>query len=257
MTQSPTERASHRNPSDDAWWRKALDATGATMQLRAYEDTGRDASWSDAVMNASAAVSMPGPNGQRWTGLPKGPLGNLADGFAQRLSEEYMFEKGRMGFLIDNTDFLPNVRAQMARGDVDKTLESAAKNIVTSADPGEHGERWHHPDPDAVSDVRNAMSQQLLDGRYGSPPAAGNEAVADQNFGFQLGYATADAGVKAMNEFLAERKGSELARSVQHTLGAQPSPRVAAEGKRTDGAAARQATAGVTAAKESGTGPRG
>ncbi|MEV6271760.1 hypothetical protein AB0L64_31655 [Kribbella sp. NPDC051936] len=249
--------AEHRNPSDDAWWRRALDATGATMQLRGYEQTGREATWSDAVMNASAAVSMPGPRAERWTGLPQGPLGNVADGFAQRLSEEYMFEKGRMGFLIDNTDFLPNVRSQMARGDVDKTLETAAKAIVTSADPGENGERWHHPDPGAVSDVRNAMSRQLLDGRYGSPPASGNDAVADQNFGFRLGYATADAGVKAMNEFLTERNGSELARSVQHTLGAQPAPRAAAGGERTDGAAARPATAGAAAAKESGTGPRG
>lgn len=227
------------------------------MQLRAYEQDGQDVNWSDAVMNASAAASMGWRHtNERWAELPPGPLGNLADGFAQRLAEEYI-ENGRMGYHIDNTEFLPNVRAQMARGAIDGTLESAATSIVTSADPGERGERWHHPDPDLVSDVRNAMSRQLLDGRYGDAQVAGNDAVAEQNFAYRLGYATADAGVKAVNTGLAARPDSELARSVQHTLGAQPAPRVTAAGERADGASARPASAGSVAAatKETGASP--
>ena len=172
------------------------------------------------------------------------------------VAEEYI-DKGRVGYHIDNTEFLPNVRAEMARGDIDRTLESAASSIVTSADPGERGERWHHPDPELVSDVRNAMSQQLLDGRYGNPQVAGNEAIADQNFAYRLGYATADAGVQAVNAGLAARPDSELARSIQHTLGAQPAPRGAAAGERTDGAAERPASAGPStgAAKVTSTSP--
>lgn len=248
MSQPNPETGSYRNPSDDAWWRHALDATAATMQFRAYEQDGRDATWSDAVMNVSAAASMgwQGGHNERWANLPTGGLGDLSDGFAQRLAEEYIV-KGRMGYHIDNTEWLPNVRANMANGDIDQTLESAAVSVVTSADPGERGERWHHPDPELVGDVRNAMSKQLLDGRYGSPEATGNEAVDGKNFGYRLGYATADAGVKAVNAGLAERSDKELAQSVQRTLGAQPAPRVATAGERTDGAAERPASAGPAA----------
>jgi len=116
MSQPHPESGSYRNPSDDAWWRRALDATGATMQLRAYEQNGQEVTWSDAVMNASAAASMQWrrDTNERWANLPPGPLGDLSDGFAQRLAEEYI-ENGRMGYHIDNTEFLPNVRAQMAR----------------------------------------------------------------------------------------------------------------------------------------------
>ena len=258
MSQPHPESGSYRNPSDDAWWRRALDATGATMQLRAYEQNGQEVTWSDAVMNASAAASMQWrrDTNERWANLPPGPLGDLSDGFAQRLAEEYI-QNGRMGYHIDNTEFLPNVRAQMARGDIDRTLETAATSIVTSADPGERGERWHHPDPDLVSDVRNAMSKQLLDGRYGDAQVAGNEAVADRNFAYRLGYATADAGVKAVNAGIAARPDRELARSVQHTLGAQPAPRVTPAGERTGGAGGRPASGGPAAgaAKESGAAP--
>ncbi|MFD3401828.1 hypothetical protein ACFWUU_14160 [Kribbella sp. NPDC058693] len=260
MSQQYVEPGSYRNPSDDAWWRRALDATGATMQLRAFEQDGREVNWSDAVMNASAAAAMGlrGNNNERWANLPSGPLGNLSDGFAQRLAEEYI-ENGRMGYHIDNTEFLPNVRMHMARGDIDRTLETAATSIVTSADPGEHGERWHHPDPDLVSDVRNAMSRQLLDGRYADGQVAGSEAVADENFAYRLGYATADAGVKAVNAGIAARPDKELARTVEQALGAQAAPRVAAAGERTDGAGARAASGGAAAAasavKETGAAP--
>ena len=247
MSQPNPETGSYRNPSDDGWWRRALDATGATMQLRAYEQDGRDVNWSDAVMNASAAASMGWRehHNQRWTELPKGPLGHLAVGFAQRLAEEYI-ERGRMGYHID-AEGLPNVRAYMAGGDIDGTLETAAVAVVTSADPGERGERRHNPDPELVGDVRNAMSKQLLDGRYGNPEATGNEAVDGQNFAYRLGYATADAGVKAVNAGLAERSDKELAQSVQHTLGAQPVPRAAAAGERADGSGERPASAGPAA----------
>jgi len=81
MSQSHVEPGNYRNPSDDAWWRRALDATGATMQLRAFEQDGRDVPWSDAVMNASAAAAMrwrASSNG-RWADLPKGPLGDLSE----------------------------------------------------------------------------------------------------------------------------------------------------------------------------------
>ncbi len=245
MSQPNPETGSYRNPSDDGWWRRALNATAASMQLRAYERGGQEVNWSDAVMNASAAVSMGWRHNERYADLPKGPIGNLADGFAQRLAEEYMFQKGRVGFQIDNTDFLPNVRSDMARSTMDQTLRTAATAIVASADPGEHGERWHHPDPELVSDVRNAMSVQLLDGRDGDPQAT---AVPDENFAHRLGYVTADAGVRAVKAGLAARPDNPLARTVQHTLGAQPAPRVAAAGERTDGAAERPANAGTAAA---------
>jgi len=254
MSQSHVEPGNYRNPSDDAWWRRALDATGATMQLRAFEQDGRDVPWSDAVMNASAAAAMrwrASSNG-RWADLPKGPLGDLSEGFAQRLAEEYNRDDN-IGFHIDNTDWLPNVRAQMARGDVDRTLENAARSIVTSADPGPNGERWHHPDPDKVAEVRNAMSQRLLVGRYEGAPAVGDQ---EQNFAYRLGYATADAGVKAMNASLATEADPELARSVRHTLDAQPAPRATAPAERTDGAAAGTGTSSGQV-KTSGVGPRG
>ncbi|MGW7686789.1 hypothetical protein ACWGID_38980 [Kribbella sp. NPDC054772] len=253
MSQSHVEPGNYRNPSDDAWWRKALDATAATMQLRAFEQNGSEVPWSDAAINASAAASMGWRQSERWADLPKGPLGNLADGFAARLAEEYIRDDN-VGTHIDSTPFLPNVRAQMARGDVDRTLETAASSIVTSADPGTNGERWNKPDPEKVADVRNAMSEALLQGRYGNPPAVGDQ---DQDFAYRLGYATADAGVKAVNESLATGHDSELARSVQHTLGAQPAPRVTATAERTDGAASRPTSGGPAAAvKASGTGPR-
>ncbi|WP_432894045.1 hypothetical protein ACQPYH_21550 [Kribbella sp. CA-245084] len=252
MSQPHVEPGSYRNPSDDAWWRRALDATGAAMQLHAYEQNGQEVTWSDAVMNASAAASMGWRhNNERWADLPKGPLGNLADGFAQRLAEEYIRDDN-VGYHIDTTEFLPNVRANMARGDIDQTLESAATSIVTSADPGERGSKWHSPDPDTVAEVRNAMSQRLLEGRYESAPAV---EVDEQNFAYRLGYATADAGVKAVNEGIAARPDAELARSVQHTLGAQAAPRVTQPGERADGTAGRPASGGPAAGTAKETSP--
>ncbi|WP_328999784.1 hypothetical protein OHA18_35755 [Kribbella sp. NBC_00709] len=248
MSQPHVESGSHRNPSEDAWWRRALDATGAAMQLRAYEKDGQEVTWSDAVMNASAAVSMGWRQNERWADLPKGPLGDLSDGFAQRLAEEYI-RPDNVGHWIDNTEFLPNVRAYMARGDVGETLTASATSIVEAADRGAPGE-YRRPDPDKIADVRNAMSQRLLEGRYESSPAVGDE---DQNFAYRLGYATADAGVKAMNATLEAGNDNDLARSVQHTLGAQPAPRAAAAGERTGGAGARPASAGPAATKQSGT----
>lgn len=233
MSQTHGEQpaTSHRDPSSDAWWRKTLDAAAATTQLRAYEETGKDVSWSDAVMNASAAASWGWRDGRN---LPSGPVGDLANGFATRLAEEYMREEN-IPHQIDNHESLPNVRAYMARGDVDETLRTAATSIVESADRGAPGE-YKRPDQDKIAEVRNAMSDRLLNGRFDRAPADGPE-----NFGRRLGYETADAGVQAINRIMAESRDNELARSVQHTLGAQPAPMARATStgeKRNDGAAA-------------------
>jgi hypothetical protein len=245
---------SHRDPSDDKWWHRVLDATAAEAQLRTFEDTGQEASWSDAVMHSSAVASMGWRQGQ-WDNIPKGPVGDVAKGFSARLAEEYMRPE-QVGHWIDAHESLPNVRAYMTRADVEKTLENAAATIVEVADRGQPGE-YKRPDPEKIAQVRNAMSQGLLDGRYASSPAAGQDTSpgnADQNLGWRLGYETADAGVKAMNEILAAGNDSELARSVQHTLAAQPAPRVAAPDGRADGATDRPAGAGQGAAKQTGSG---
>ncbi|MET9318276.1 hypothetical protein ABZX12_41225 [Kribbella sp. NPDC003505] len=126
MSETTNERsaAAYRDTSSDVWFHTAVEAAASATQLRVYEATGEQVSWSDAAMNACAGRS--------------GPLGDLVNGFTERLAEEYMRPED-VGHWIDNHESLPNVRAYLARPDAGMSLERAATSIVEAADRGGSG----------------------------------------------------------------------------------------------------------------------
>lgn len=249
MSQTYNEQPAtpHRNPSDDKWWRSALDLAAAAVSHHAYERDGEEPAWSDAVMNASAAVSM-GWRKDRWANVPSGPVVDVVKAFSERLAEEYGGQD-RIPHQIDTHESLPNVREAMRRGRVDETLRAAAGSIVESADPPSAGS-YHPPDPAAIDAVRNAMSATMIEARFnetGQSPQA-----AEENFGRRLGTAAADAGIQAMNGVLADRANQELARSVQQTLGAQTTVGLTISSHRTSDAEARPAATQAKSAPQLG-----
>jgi len=250
LGEDPTRRVPYsqqprpfRDPTNDMWWRSTLALAADLVRHAEYERTGQYAEWSDAAMRASAGVSIHGRVG-RFADVPAGEVADVARAFSERLAEEYGGEE-RIPHQIDSHESLPNVRAYMTRGSVDETLESAAISIVESADPPAP-ETYSRPDPAAIKTVRDAMSAAMVAARDDRSPAAGEE-----NLGRRIGFAAAEAGVKAMNGVLANR---ELAQSVQKTMGPHATQAGASVSTTVDGAAARPTT---PATQSKGLGSRG
>jgi hypothetical protein len=227
------------------WWRSTLSLAADLLRHEEYELTGQYAEWSDAAMKASAGVSIHGRVG-RFADVPAGRVNDVAVAFSERLAEEYMGEE-RNPHQIDSHESLPNVRAYMARGNVDETLETAALAIIESADPPQPP-RFTMPDAATIKTGRDAMSEAMVAARDDRSPAAGEE-----NLGRRIGFAAADAGVKAMNRVLADR---ELAQSVQKTMDPHAARSDASVTTAVDGAAARPASQALTQSK-GGLGSRG
>ncbi|MBB5982503.1 hypothetical protein [Kribbella solani] len=182
--------------------RLAIEAGAAAAQLRGYEATGREVSWADAAVNASAAAN------------PRGREADLFNGLAERLAAEYNTEQNIVHW-IDSHESLPNQRAYVNRSQVDESLQKLATAIVESADHGAPG-TYQRPDPIKIGAVRDAMAQRLDDSRTGNPPADG-----PGTYGERLGRETAQAGIQAVNK---AKQDAGLTRTLNLSIGAQAAP---------------------------------
>ncbi|MDX2967647.1 hypothetical protein [Kribbella solani] len=189
----------YRDPSNDVWFRKHLDKLGAEVELLNYEATGRDGTWSAAVMYASASVRA-------------APEADVFNGLAERLAAEYNTDDNR-GNWIDTHDALTNVRSDVTQSYADQSLTWIAVAIVKAEDIMRVHSR---PDPAMVGVVRNAMVQRLADSRGGSGPADG-----PGTYGARLGRDTAEAGIGAIKQVFQEER---MARLAEVGLGAQAAP---------------------------------
>ena len=82
----------------------------------------------------------------------------MADAFTERLRETYNGEE-RIPYILDGDPYFRNVKNYM-RMAVDETLTRAATEVVAVADPPRG--TWAPPDQDAISKVRDAMSEAMI-----------------------------------------------------------------------------------------------